>query len=123
MTRSYGELKFNPIRLTRICSNGSVGTMGSNAGFFRSALSQNIVYAVRNTYKSQNEIADELGVSPVYVESEAAFLLEYGFLLKKGDRFISNILIDEADAEIIRLHDDMYEKATVMVADELFDAL
>ncbi len=123
MTRSYGELKFNPIRLTRICSNGSVGTKGSNAGFFRSALSQNIVYAVRNTYKSQNEIADELGVSPVYVESEAAFLLEYGFLLKKGDRFISNILIDEADAEIIRLHDDMYEKATVMVADELFDAL
>lgn len=123
MTRSYGELRFNPIRLTRICSNGSVGTKGSNAGFFRSALSQNIVYAVRNTYKSQNEIADELGVSPVYVESEAAFLLEYGFLLKKGDRFISNILIDEADAEIIRLHDEMYEKATAMVADELFDAL
>lgn len=39
MTRNHGELKFNPIRLTRICCNGSAGTKGSNANFFRSALS------------------------------------------------------------------------------------
>lgn len=123
MTRNHGELKFNPIRLTRICCNGSAGTKGSNANFFRSALSQNIAYSVRNSYKSVNEIADELGVSPVYVESEAEFLYEYGFLLKKGDKFISNIIIDEADEEIIRLHDEMYEKATALFADELFDTL
>lgn len=123
MTRNYGELKFNPIRLTRICCNGSAGTKGNNANFFRSALSQNIAYSVRNSYKSVNEIADELGVSPVYVESEAEFLYEYGFLLKKGDKFISNIIIDEADEEIIRLHDEMYGKATALFADELFDTL
>lgn len=123
MTRNYGELKFNPIRLTRICCNGSAGTKGNNANFFRSALSQNIAYSVINSYKSVNEIADELGVSPVYVESEAEFLYEYGFLLKKGDKFISNIIIDEADEEIIRLHDEMYGKATALFADELFDTL
>ena len=123
MTRNHRELKFNPIRLTRICCNGSAGTKGSNANFFRSALSQNIAYSVRNSYKSVNEIADELGVSPVYVESEAEFLYEYGFLLKKGDKFISNIIIDEADEEIIRLHDEMYGKATALFADELFDTL
>ena len=123
MTRNHGEIKFNPIRLTRICCNGSAGTKGSNANFFRSALSQNIAYSVRNSYKSVNEIADELGVSPVYVESEAEFLYEYGFLLKKGDKFISNIIIDEADEEIIRLHDEMYGKATALFADELFDTL
>lgn len=123
MTRNYGELKFNPIRLTRICCNGSPGTRGSNANFFHSALSQNIAYSVRNAYKSINEISDELGVSPVYVESEAEFLYEYGFLLKENDKFISNIIIDEADEEIIRLHDEMYEKATALFADELFDAL
>ena len=123
MTRNYGERKFNPIRLTRICCNGSAGTKGNNANFFRSALSQNIAYSVRNSYKSVNEIADELGVSPVYVESEAEFLYEYGFLLKKGDKFISNIIIDEADEEIIRLHDEMYGKATALFADELFDTL
>lgn len=123
MTRNYGNLKFNPIRLTRICCNGSAGTMGNNANFFRSALSQNIVYSVKNTYKSVNEIADELGVSPVYVESEAEFLYEYGFLLKKSDTFIANIIIDEADERIIKLHDEMYEKATALLADELYDTL
>lgn len=123
MERNYGELKFNPVRLTRICCNGSVGAKGSNANFLRSALSQNIVYSVRNTRKSVNEIADELGVSPVYVESEADFLYEYGFLLKENGKFISNIIIDEADGEIIQLHDEMYEKATALFADELFDTL
>lgn len=123
MARNYGALKFNPIQLTRICCNGSAGAKGSNANFFRSALSQNIAYSVRNAYKTINEIADELGVSPVYVESEAEFLYEYGFLLKKGDKFISNIIIDEADEEIIRLHDEMYGKATALFADVLFDTL
>lgn len=123
MTRNYGELKFNPIRLTRICCNGSTGTKGSNANFFRSALSQNIAYTVRNSYRSVNEIADALGVSPVYVESEAEFLYEYGFLLKKGDKYIANIIIDEVDEEIIRLHDAMYSHATALFADELFDGL
>lgn len=86
MTRNYGDLKFNPIRLTRICYNGSTGTKGSNANFFRSALSQNIAYTVRKSYQSINEIAYALGVSPVYVESETEFLYDYGFLLKKGDK-------------------------------------
>lgn len=123
MTRNYGDLKFNPIRLTRICYNGSTGTKGSNANFFRSALSQNIAYTVRKSYQSINEIAYALGVSPVYVESEAEFLYDYGFLLKKGDKYISNIIIDEADEEIIRLHDAMYSQATALFADELFDGL
>lgn len=123
MTRNYGELKFNPIRLTRICCNGSPRTKGSNANFFRSALSQNIAYTVRSSYQSVNEIADALGVSPVYVESEVEFLYDYGFLLKKGDKFIANIIIDEADEEIIRLHDAMYSQATALFADELFVSL
>ncbi len=123
MTRNYGKLKFNPVQLTRICCNGSPGTKGSNANFFRSALSQNIAYSVRSTCKSVNEIADELGVSPVYVESEADFLEEYGFLLKKDNKYISNIIIDEADEKTIALHDEMYRKATELFADELSDTL
>ena len=86
MTRNCGDLKFNPIQLTRISCNGSVGTNGSNFNFLHSALSQNIVCSVRKACKSVNEIADELGVSPVYVESEAVFLYKYGFLLKKDGK-------------------------------------
>lgn len=123
MTRNYGELRFNPVRLIRISCSGSPGAKGNNANFLRSALSQNIVYAVRNSLKSLSEIADELGVSPVYVESEAEFLEEYGFLLKKRDKFISNVIIEEADAEIVRLYDEMYDNAAKLFADELFDTL
>ena len=123
MTRTNGTLKFNPIRLVRICCNGSPGTKGDNANFFRSALSQNIAYVVRKEYKTVNKIADELGVSPVYVESEAEFLEEYGFLLKNGDKYVSNIIIDEQDEKIVDLYDKVYDKAAELYADELFDAL
>lgn len=56
--------------------NGSMGTKSMDE-FFRSTLSQNICYCVRNKAKTINEITEELGVSPVYVESEAEFLEEY----------------------------------------------
>ena len=49
----------------------------------RSAFSQNIVYSVWKEAKTVNKIADDLGVSPVYVESEAEYLAEYGFLTEK----------------------------------------
>ncbi len=123
MMRTNGELKFNPIRLVRISCNGSPGTKGNNTNFFRSALSQNIAYVVRKEYKTVNEIADELGVSPVYVESEAEFLEEYGFLLKSGEKYISNIIVDEPDEKIVDLYDKVYSKAAELYADELFDAL
>ena len=123
MTRTNGELKFNPIRLVRIQCNGSPGAKGNNANFFRSALSQNIAYVVRKEYKTINEISDEIGVSPVYVESEAEFLEEYGFLLKNGDKYVSNIIIDEQDEKIVDLYDKVYDKAAELYADELFDAL
>ena len=71
-----------------------MGTMGSTANFFRSALSQNIAYCVYRQPKTINEIADCLGVSPVYIESKRIFE-EYGYLIKKGNKYLANLLIDE----------------------------
>ena len=45
---------------------------------------------MRNTAKTINEIADDLGVSPVYVETEVEFLEEYGFLQAWKDKYIVN---------------------------------
>lgn len=61
--RKSGELKFNPIRFHSIGTNGRAGTKATE-DFLHSALSQNICYSVRNTAKTINEIADDLGVSP-----------------------------------------------------------
>lgn len=121
--RQASELKFNPIKFALCGNNGSVGTKGSNSNFFRSALSQNIEYAVWKEEKSVNEIADALGVSPVYVESEAEYLEEYRFLTKQGNKYLCNILLDEPTTELNRMHDEMYQQAAKLFANELFDEL
>ena len=121
--RSSSELRFNPIRFALCGTNGSVGSKGNNGNFFRSALSQNIAYVVWKEPKTIRQIADALGVSPVYVESEAEYLEEYGFLTRHGDRYLCNILLDETNSALSRLHDEMYEKAARIFANELYDAL
>ncbi len=121
--RLSSELKFRPIRFSLCGTNGSVGTKGGNSNFFRTALPQNIEYAVWREPKTVNEIADSLGVSPVYVEDEAAYLEEYGFLKKKDSRYLCNILLEEPSSAYNRLESEIYEKAAKIFANECFDAL
>ena len=120
--RKTSELKFNPIKFSAIGINGSIGSKNLDE-FFRSSLSQNICYCMRNEAKTVNEIADALGVSPVYVEGEVEFLEEYGFLSKKNDRYIVNFIISEPSAALLTMQDAMYKKAAALYADELCDAL
>lgn len=122
MKRKASELKFNPIKFYSYGINGSVGTKSPDE-FFRSALSQNICYCVRNTAKTINEIADDLGVSPVYVETEVEFLEEYGFLQAQKDKYIANFIISEPAAELLAMQNDMYERAAELFANDLYDEL
>ena len=120
--RKTSELKFNPIKFSSLGINGSIGTKSCDE-FFRSALSQNICYCVRNEAKTVNEIADALGVSPVYVETEVDFLEEYGFLKQMGDKYIVNFIISEPTAELLTMQDIMYKKAAGLFANELYEEL
>lgn len=121
--RTSSELKFNPVKFAMTGTSGSIGSKGNNSNFFRSILSQNIVYAVWKEAMTVNEIADALGVSPVYVEGEAEYLEEYGFLTKHGEKYLCNILLDEPTSELNALHDEVYEKTADIFANELFDGL
>ena len=121
--RKTSELKFNPIKFDLWGFSGSVGTKGSPARFFDSLIAQNIEYSVWKEAKTVNEIAEELGVSPVYVENEAERLEEYGLLTKIGDKYLCNILLEESTTELNRLHDQIYLKAADIFANELFDEL
>ena len=120
--RKTSDLKFNPIRFGSFGINGTVGTR-KNSEFFRSTLSQNICYCVRNEYRTINEIADALGVSPVYVEPEVEFLEEFGFLKEQGGKYIVNFIISEPTAELLTMQDAMYKKAANLYANELYDEL
>ncbi len=120
--RKTSDLKFNPIKFHSIGFNGSSGTKSLDE-FLRTTLSQNICYCVRNTAKTVNEIADDLGVSPVYVEDEAASLHEYGFLQVQKDKYIVNFIISEPTAELLTMHDNMYKRAAELFANDLYDEL
>lgn len=120
--RNSSELKFNPIKFDSYGMNGSVGKK-SPEEFFRSALSQNICYCVRNEPKTVNEIADDLGVSPVYVETEADFLAEYGFLRLEKGKYLVNFLISEPTSELLTMQNDMYRRAAALFANDLYDEL
>ena len=120
--RKTSELKFNPIKFDTIGINGSIGTKSVDE-FFRSALSQNICYCVRNEAMTINEIADALGVSPVYVETEVHFLEEYGFLSQNKDKYIVNFLIGEPTSELLTMQDAMYKKAAGLFTKALYDEL
>ena len=120
--RKASELKFNPIKFDSYGINGSIGTKSIDE-FLRSAISQNICYSVRNTEKTINEIADDLGVSPVYVETEVEFLEKYGLLKMKKDKYIINFIISEPTAELLTMQDKMYKNAAKLFANELYDEL
>ncbi|MBE6541888.1 MAG: RNA polymerase sigma factor [Ruminococcaceae bacterium] len=120
--RKTSELKFNPIKFASYGINGSVGTKSCDE-FFRSALSQNICYCIRNEAKTVNEIADALGVSPVYVETEVEFLEEYGFLKAEKGKYIANFIINEPTSELLIMQNDMYKRAAELFANDLFDEL
>ena len=120
--RKASELKFNPIKFNSYGINGFVGKKSLDE-FLRSTLAQNICYCVRNTAKTVNEIADDLGVSPVYVETEAKFLEEYGFLRTQKDKYIVNFIISEPTAELLTMQNDMYKRAAELFANDLYDEL
>ncbi len=120
--RKSSQLKFNPIKFHSIGINGCAGRKSLDE-FLRSSLAQNICYSVRNTAKTVNNIADDLGVSPVYVETEVEHLEEYGLLQKQKDRYILNFIISEPTVDLLIMQNNMYKRAAELFANDLYDEL
>lgn len=121
--RHLEELKFNPINFSIIGMSGYDGTMGAAINFFRSALSQNIVYCIYKKEMTIEEIADVLAVSPVYVESELEFLEKYSMVINNKGKYIANILIDEMYDDEIERHRAFYEPISMKIANRLYDEI
>ncbi len=120
--REASQLKFNPIRFSGMAVSGSVGTKPPQ-DYFQDALAQNICYCVRETPKTVNEIADSLGVSPVYVESAADVLETAGFLRLEKEKYLANFLITETNTQQLVALDQVYKRAAALVAEELYQEL
>ena len=121
--RTSGELKFNPIKLKYISISGTPGKNGNSADLLTGALAQNIIYSVFRQAKTIAEIAEELGVSPVYIESEVESLEEYGYLSEKNGKYLCQVLLSEQSEKINRLENEMYKNAADIFANEVYDKL
>ena len=120
--RDTSELKFNPIKFTSLGISGSVESDNQQLKA-KSILSQNILYATYREPLSVNEIADRLGVSPVYIENDVEELEKIGHLIRRGEKYYGNVLINDESTEGNELFDEVYEKASKLVACEIYDEI
>jgi len=119
--RTVGSLGINPIKFTKMGHSGTPGKRGENSDFFRKTITQNIGYAAYHEPLTINKIAEELGVSPVFVEDEVKELEEYGFMDKlPGGRYQTNMLIiEESEEKWEELH-SVYKKYADAFVEEYF---
>ena len=89
MERNYGEQSYNPRQLS-IAFFGGTNRFGPLS---RRSIPQNILWACYNDSLPLEEISLQIGVAAPYLEAELAPLLEAGVLLKKGNRYSTNIII------------------------------
>jgi len=92
MERKIGELGLNPVKALDISHNGTPGSNGGPEYYLKDKIDLNIVYSAYKKPRTLNEIAEELGMTPVYVEDRVTKLADNGFLVKKkGGKYVSYV--------------------------------
>lgn len=94
MKRTIGKLGLKPIQAYGIGHNGDPGENGVAAPekFLGDKLNLNIVYSVYFEPKTKEEIAEELGMTLVYIEDKIDYLEANGFLVRKeGGRYTTYV--------------------------------
>ncbi len=92
MKRTIGKLGLHPIETTNIGHGGNPGKNGGPEYYLKDKLNLNIVYSVYFTPKTKEEIAEELGMTPVFIEDRIDYLEANGFLVRgKGDTYTTYV--------------------------------
>ena len=95
MERKIGRLGIKPVKATGIGHGGNPGPNGGPEYYLKDSLNLNIVYSVYHSPKTREEIAEELGVTPVYIDDRVALLESNGFLVRKsGDKFTTYVCFE-----------------------------
>lgn len=86
MERKVGNLGINPIQIKGFGHSGKPGANGGPEYYLNDKLNQNIVYSVYYEPKTVEEIAEELGMTPVFLEDRIYLLTENGFLVETAKK-------------------------------------
>lgn len=93
MERKIGKLGLSPVRAVNYGHSGNVGTDNGHEYYLGDSLSLNIVYSVYFEPKTKDEIAEELGVTPVFISDRIDTLEENGFLIPtSGGRYTTYVM-------------------------------
>ena len=110
MERKIGKLGMKPIEA--ICF-GHGGNPGRNSGpehYLGNKLNLNIVYSVYHTPKTMVEIAEELGVTPVYIEDAVAELEANGFLVEQAGKRYTTYVRFNPETYSLEQKDKLWQK-------------
>lgn len=116
--RRKGNLGIEPIKMTGFSHIGTPGELGDTADFLASKLRQNIAFAAYYEPKTVEEIAEELGVSPVFIEDEIEYLADYGYLdLLPGQRYRTNVFIEKVPSDIYAKSKELSKEIARVICD------
>lgn len=92
MERKIGKLGLCPIEALNFGHSGSLGKNNGPEFYLEDKINLNIVYSVYYQPRTLEEIAEELGMTPVYIEDRVAMLEANGFIVKtKGDKYTTYV--------------------------------
>jgi len=95
MERKIGKLGIKPIEAIGFCHGGNPGNNEGPDYYLGNKTNLNIVYSVYHSPKTLTEIAEELGVTPVYIEDAVKELEDNGFLVKlAGNRYTTYVMFN-----------------------------
>ncbi|OKP91522.1 RNA polymerase subunit sigma-24 [Paenibacillus sp. P3E] len=119
--RSMGNLGINPIRMTNLGHSGSPGNKGDTADFLATAIRQNIAFSTYHKPLTVNGIAEELGISPVFIEDEIESLEEYGFMDKlPGGKYRTNMYIEDPSSIKSEVLHSLYKEYAEIAVEHYF---
>ena len=109
MERKVGKLGLKPIKAVNF-SHGGDPTGGGPEHFLHDDLNLNIVYSVYHEPRTKEEIADELGVTPVFLEEKISYLEENGFLTRQAKNKFTTYVCFEPETFSLELEENILKK-------------
>ncbi len=116
MKRTIGKLGLKPIQAQGMGHNGDPGENGvaTPEKFLGDKLNLNIVYSVYFEPKTKEEIAEELGMTLVYIEDKIDYLEANGFLVRQaGDRYTTYVNFSPETYSLERIEKQLQKQMEV----------
>lgn len=118
MERKIGKLGLNPFEATDIGHDGNPGNNGGPEYYLEDKINLNIVYSVYHTPRTKEEIAEELGMTLVYIEDKINLLEDNGFIIKTKNGKYTTLVKFQAETYSSEFNERII-KAKLNVAEEL----